>query len=179
MKKIIIVGITIALVAVYIVLTLLQSEPVPPLPVESNEPSVGDIESSEKLWTSQMFFEKSNIAIVLKDTPPANTSIQIDPHYEFISFGSTDEGTTLFPLFWDIESNITAESFLARISFPFDLGTVPEIDGDGFSLHVFEYDFSDKKWNKLQSVVDNENKRIYIQVSNFSRYALGFSSVTN
>lgn len=123
---------------------------------------------------SRIDFQGTGVAMVFEEELPPGKRFEVDPHDEYISFGELEQGVTLLPKFWDIESDMENGTFDVEVSFSYDPQQIDALGGTERALAVFYYNEETAEWEIQPSIVDEEAKTVSFKTNHFSRYALGF-----
>jgi len=126
--------------------------------------------------TDTLLFNNQSTMMKFDNILNIGTTVLVDLHNEFISFGENLADITLLPNFWDITSSIINGTFSAEVSFNFNPDTIADFSLKVDDLSVFIFDEIANKWKALPSMIDTDNDTISFITSHFSRYAIGASN---
>lgn len=101
------------------------------------------------------------------------TTVTVDQHDEFISFGGGLDEITFLPHFFDLESSLGSDLPTTTVTLTYDPEEAEALGIDEENLAGYLFNEALNVWEKLQSLLNAEANTISFITPHFSRYAIG------
>lgn len=103
----------------------------------------------------------------------AGTTVTVDPHHEYVSFGSNIRELIMAPIFWDIDSSLEEGTFEVTITVSYDELVTDHFGIDEDTIGIFIYDLETRLWTRYPSEVNKRDNTIRFTIDRFPRFSIG------
>ena len=115
----------------------------------------------------------AQVTMQFTDALQEGTVVTIDPHKEYISFGTTITDTTFLPRYYDFDTSMLNGTFEVEVTLAYTDEELLALELDEDDLSIFYYNAVTDSWEEVDATVDSVENTISFTTDHFSRYAIG------
>lgn len=115
----------------------------------------------------------AQVIMQFTDALQDGTVVTIDPHNEYVSFGTTVTDTAFLPRYYDFDTSMLNGTFEVEVTLTYTDEELLAFELDENDLTIFYYNIVTDSWEEVDTAVDPFENTVSFITDHFSRYAIG------